>query len=168
MVRAQQVRVGASDRGAVAARVLPPAMVDDRQRPCSNAPHSGGTGRRSRCRFRLVTAGPVGPSQASRRGYIDIGEPRSGSRTRQELATGSSRTNYHSPHVNDICRVVRRRRRTPCLNRRDSATRPPTRLVLHRNVRDIWDSRHVTEPSDSRCPRPAAIGYVTQESVAAF
>jgi hypothetical protein len=32
----------------------------------------------------------------------------------------------------------------------------------------LWDSRHVTEPSDSRCPRPAAIGYVTQESVAAF
>jgi hypothetical protein len=32
----------------------------------------------------------------------------------------------------------------------------------------VWDSRHVTEPSDGWVPRPAAIGYVAKGVVAAF
>jgi hypothetical protein len=32
----------------------------------------------------------------------------------------------------------------------------------------LWDSRHVTEPSDWGYPRPAAIGYVALGSAAAF
>jgi hypothetical protein len=35
-------------------------------------------------------------------------------------------------------------------------------------VRYVWDSRHVTEPSERVGPRPSAIGYVAKGGIAAF
>jgi hypothetical protein len=32
----------------------------------------------------------------------------------------------------------------------------------------VWDSRHVTEPSERVGPRPSAIGYVAKGWIAAF
>ena len=35
-------------------------------------------------------------------------------------------------------------------------------------VRYVWDSRHVTEPSERVGPRPSAIGYVAKGGIAAI
>ena len=41
--------------------------------------------------------------------------------------------------------------------------------VAHRiRVTSVWDSRHVTEPSERVGPRPSAIGYVANGGIAAF